>query len=142
MESALLLPVVQHLDFALGITQLVPEDFKEQIKNFLLTYTDTVVQLPYLALWVIGILWAIVFKKRDPERGRMVLFAFVLLFISALIGLILREILPEQFQKQSWSSTRLTFLYVLIVAIPIVGHLVSWTVLFKTLLPPKDIGNG
>ena len=136
VSSGSFLLVAHHIDLAVGNMEFIPlASLHPFIKQVLVNYTPILVQLPYIFIWAVGILWAIVFINRDSQRGQRILISFGLMFMSSLIGLILQNTLPDFLQKRSWGSLQLNYIYIFIHAIPIAGHLVAWLILFKTLLP-------
>lgn len=138
MESGSFLLVAHHIDLAVGTMEFTSlANLRQDVTKIILTHTDIVVQLPFLAIWIIGIVWAVTFRRRDPQRGKWVLVSFVLLLISSLVGLFLIESIPGFLQTQGWGTRRLTLIYVLIHAIPVGGHLAAWAILFRMLLPPN-----
>ena len=138
MKSGSLLLISHHTDLAIGTIRFTPiEIVNDKIKYTLTTYTDTFAQIPYIALWVIGIIWASIFMKRDPQRGWWILAAFVLFLLGTLFVTILSENLIARFQFRWWATTHLTYVYVLTHFVTIGAHAVAWAVLFWKLLPPK-----
>ena len=138
MKSGSFLLTAHHVDLAIGTMEFMPLAIvKEKIKYTLITYTDTVVQLPYVALWIIGIIWALIFLKRDPQRGRWILASFVLFLIGSLVALILTDNLINHLQDKAWAEIHLTYTYVMIHFVSIGAHVLAWAILFWTLLPPK-----
>lgn len=132
------LVVAHHVDLAIGQMNFIPlANIRNQIVDLLTNYTDVLIQLPYLVIWGIGILWALAIIRQDPDRGRWLLASFVLLFVTSLLGFLLLHYLPEYLQNRGWITRRLTYIYVLINLIPIGGHVIAWAILFKTLWPGK-----
>lgn len=139
MNSGSFIFVAHHIDLAIGTMQITPlANLRYELVDLLIEKTEIFVQLPYLALWAIGIIWALIYRRRDPKRGRWILLAFSLMLVTSFIGLVLMENLPNYLHTQGWITRRLTYVYLLINGIPICGHLLAWAILFKTLMPSKQ----
>ncbi|MCZ6673644.1 MAG: hypothetical protein O7C75_11990 [Verrucomicrobia bacterium] len=129
-----------HIDLAIGNIKINPlGTMRNKMVDILTEFTDILIQLPYLIIWIVGILWALAYMRRDAGRGRWILVSFSLLFLTSLLGFILIHYLPDYLLNQGWITRRVTYVYVLSSAIPIGGHLLAFAILFKTLWPPKQI---
>lgn len=131
--------VAHHIDLAIGTMQIIPiGNLRHQIVDLLTQNPDIFVQLPYLFLWIVGILWGFAYKKKDAKRGNWIVTAFLILLMSGLLGMILGKVLPDFFFEEGWFTRRVTYVYIVTKFIPIGGHILAGGILFKTFWPARE----
>ncbi len=130
--------VAHHIDLAIGTMQITPiGNLRYQIVDLVTQNTEVFVQLPYFALWILGILWGLAYRRKDVKRGNWIITAFVILLVTGLFGALLANKLPDYLFSNGWITRRVTYVYVFIKFIPIGGHFIAGIILFKTLWPTK-----
>ncbi len=138
LNSGSFLFVAHHIDLAIGTMQIIPiGNLRNQIVDLLTQNPDVFVQLPYLGLWIVGALWGLAYKRKDPKRGNWIVVAFLILLASGLLGLILENVLPDFFFWEGWFTRRVTYVYIITKFIPIGGHILAGVILFKIFWPSR-----
>jgi len=135
--------VAHHLDLRVGNLDFVQEpDMRNTIATLLMRFPEWIVEVPIIAVWVAGIFWALVFSGRDPARGRWLVLSFSVLLSTAIVGSALLHVVPSYVQESGWIMRRVTYVYVVVHAVPIVGHVVGFGIIFKVLLPTTSRNTG
>jgi tryptophan-rich sensory protein len=67
--------------------------------------------LPYVIVWLIGLVLSLVYWQRNPKVSRLALVAFAGFLITSFIFTFLRVRLPVTFQERNLSASRLGTAY-------------------------------
>jgi hypothetical protein len=103
------------------------------VEKTVLTLTAFLGMLPYVIVWLIGLVLSLVYWQRHPKVSRLTFIALAGFLITSFIFTFLRVWLPVTFQERGLSASKLGAAYTII---NIVNSLVSaglWGVLLAAI---------
>ena len=104
----------------------------------LAVFSNLLVQLPVILVWLVGSILSLSYWRRHPRVSRLTLIAIAVLFVESLAGTYLSFGLPLMLSERGWHSSRLGIFLSTVGFVRALVRAGSWGLLLSAIFGRRD----